>query len=136
VFPCRWKDALVGCFKAGRYPHLEKTARKREGLTVYRLLPDSVPDKSRLKPGMLEDAHISLFPPDFDIENPMTPLPDKGVHHPCSPAVPQSTSKEQLHYEHISTSEGVHGGGADADRSTLEHLFQQRLVNSFRVPNT
>jgi hypothetical protein len=34
--PCR-KDALVGCFKAGRYPHLVKVGGKREGLTVYRL---------------------------------------------------------------------------------------------------
>ena len=24
----RWKDALIGCFKAGRYPHLVKTERK------------------------------------------------------------------------------------------------------------
>ncbi|CAL8463714.1 g3248 [Coccomyxa elongata] len=33
----RWKDALIGCFKAGRYPHLVKTERKRDGLTVYLL---------------------------------------------------------------------------------------------------
>ncbi len=37
--PChrRWKDALVGCFKRGRYPHLIKTSKKEEGLSVYRL---------------------------------------------------------------------------------------------------
>ena len=34
----RWKDALVGCFKPGRYPHLMKTDRKRDGLTIYKLL--------------------------------------------------------------------------------------------------
>uniref|UniRef100_A0A7S1X7U3 Myb-like domain-containing protein n=1 Tax=Tetraselmis chuii TaxID=63592 RepID=A0A7S1X7U3_9CHLO len=33
----RWKDALVGCFKPGRYPHLIKTERKTDGLTVYKL---------------------------------------------------------------------------------------------------
>ena len=33
----RWKDALIGCFKAGRYPHLVKTERKRDGLNVYLL---------------------------------------------------------------------------------------------------
>ncbi len=33
----RWKDALVGCFKRGRYPHLIKTSKKEEGLSVYRL---------------------------------------------------------------------------------------------------
>mmetsp|Transcript_7872 Transcript_7872/g.22487 ORF Transcript_7872/g.22487 Transcript_7872/m.22487 type:complete len:507 (+) Transcript_7872:651-2171(+) len=33
----RWKDALVGCFKPGRYPHLFKTDRKTDGLTVYKL---------------------------------------------------------------------------------------------------
>eukprot|EP00891_Asterochloris_glomerata_P001907 jgi/Astpho2/1907/fgenesh1_pg.00038_%23_56_t len=33
----RWKDALVGCFKQGRYPHLYKTERKFEGLSVYAL---------------------------------------------------------------------------------------------------
>ena len=34
---CRWKDALVGCFKKGRYPYLIKTSKKEEGLSVYRL---------------------------------------------------------------------------------------------------
>mmetsp|Transcript_30992 Transcript_30992/g.79562 ORF Transcript_30992/g.79562 Transcript_30992/m.79562 type:complete len:448 (+) Transcript_30992:262-1605(+) len=38
----RWKDALVGCFKPGRYPHLIKTERKTDGLTVYRLDPTKV----------------------------------------------------------------------------------------------
>jgi hypothetical protein len=34
----RWKDALVGCFKAGRYPHLVKSDRRLDGLNVYRLV--------------------------------------------------------------------------------------------------
>lgn len=38
----RWKDALVGCFKPGRYEHLVKTDRKVDGLTVYKLLPDKL----------------------------------------------------------------------------------------------
>jgi len=33
----RWKDALVGCFKQGRYPHLQKTDRKNGTLSIYRL---------------------------------------------------------------------------------------------------
>ena len=37
LLACRWKDALVGCFKQGRYPHLYKTERKFEGLSVYAL---------------------------------------------------------------------------------------------------
>jgi len=38
----RWKDALVGCFKPGRYGHLIKTDRKLDGLTVYKLLVDKM----------------------------------------------------------------------------------------------
>lgn len=33
----RWKDALVGCFKQGRYPHLFKHPSKVNGLNVYYL---------------------------------------------------------------------------------------------------
>uniref|UniRef100_A0A061R5K4 Myb-like domain-containing protein n=1 Tax=Tetraselmis sp. GSL018 TaxID=582737 RepID=A0A061R5K4_9CHLO len=43
----RWKDALVGCFKPGRYPHLIKTDRKRDGLTVYKLLLDKLAEPAR-----------------------------------------------------------------------------------------
>mmetsp|Transcript_4730 Transcript_4730/g.13119 ORF Transcript_4730/g.13119 Transcript_4730/m.13119 type:complete len:462 (-) Transcript_4730:256-1641(-) len=38
----RWKDALVGCFKPGRYPHLMKTDRKRDGLTIYKLVKNQM----------------------------------------------------------------------------------------------
>lgn len=33
----RWKDALVGCFKQGRYPHLFKNASKVNGYNIYYL---------------------------------------------------------------------------------------------------
>lgn len=35
---CRWKDTLLGCFKAGRYRHLLNTHLKVNGKNVYRLL--------------------------------------------------------------------------------------------------
>ena len=38
----RWKDALLSCFKEGRYPYLEKTSRKAGGSTVYRLNLDAL----------------------------------------------------------------------------------------------
>ena len=41
----RWKDALVGCFKAGRYPHFSKTKDKTGGLKVYRLEAARMPPK-------------------------------------------------------------------------------------------
>lgn len=50
----RWKDALIGCFKAGRYPHLVKTDRKREGLNVYLL------DEARMPPGVAAAAVKAL----------------------------------------------------------------------------
>jgi len=45
----RWKDALVGCFKPGRYPHLVKTDRKREGLNIYKLLKENLGESQRLQ---------------------------------------------------------------------------------------
>eukprot|EP00884_Botryococcus_braunii_P004872 jgi/Botrbrau1/14386/Bobra.0014s0035.1 len=39
----RWKDALVGCFKQGRYPHLFKNPSKVNGLNIYYL------DESKLE---------------------------------------------------------------------------------------
>jgi hypothetical protein len=33
----RFKDTLLGCFKAGRYGHLVNTHRKVNGKTIYRL---------------------------------------------------------------------------------------------------
>ena len=33
----RFKDTLLGCFKAGRYSHLVNTHRKVNGKTIYRL---------------------------------------------------------------------------------------------------
>ncbi|KAK9831475.1 hypothetical protein WJX81_008615 [Elliptochloris bilobata] len=41
----RWKDALVGCFKAGRYAHFSKSDIKTGGLKVYRLEPVRMPPK-------------------------------------------------------------------------------------------
>eukprot|EP00892_Ulva_mutabilis_P001407 jgi/Ulvmu1/11267/UM073_0039.1 len=70
----RWKDALVGCFKPGRYPHLKKTNRKKEGLTVYALVKNAIPDKSCLKPSHLTDVDPASLPADFDINNPLVPL--------------------------------------------------------------
>lgn len=71
---CRWKDALVGCFKPGRYPHLKKTNRKKEGLTVYALVKNVIPEKSCLKPSHLTDVDPASLPADFDINNPLVPL--------------------------------------------------------------
>jgi hypothetical protein len=34
----RWKDTLLGCFKAGRYRHLLNTHVKINGKNVYRLV--------------------------------------------------------------------------------------------------
>lgn len=45
----RWKDALVGCFKPGRYPHLVKTDRKRDGLNIYKLLKTKFAEPQRLQ---------------------------------------------------------------------------------------
>jgi hypothetical protein len=88
---CRWKDALVGCFKPGRYPHLKKTSRKKEGLTVYALIENCIPEKSCLKPSMLTDVDPASLPPDFDINNPLVPLrnashriTDKNTHDTTS----------------------------------------------------
>lgn len=64
----------MGCFKPGRYPHLKKTSRKKEGLTVYALLENSIPEKSCLKPSMLTDVDPASLPPDFDMNNPLVPL--------------------------------------------------------------
>lgn len=33
----RFKDTLLGCFKAGRYAHLVNTHRKVNGKNIYRL---------------------------------------------------------------------------------------------------
>ncbi len=41
----RWKDALVGCFKAGRYAHFSKSAHRIGGLKVYRLEEARLPGK-------------------------------------------------------------------------------------------
>lgn len=41
----RWKDALVGCFKAGRYSHFSKSTHKIGGLKVYRLEAARMPPK-------------------------------------------------------------------------------------------
>ncbi len=41
----RWKDALVGCFKAGRYGHFSKSAHRIGGLKVYRLERARLPAK-------------------------------------------------------------------------------------------
>ena len=107
----------MGCFKPGRYPHLEKTIRKREGLTVYKLVPEAVPDKSRLKSGMLEGAHISLFPADFDIENPMVPLPAPDPRRKAAAA--------------LAADGGGAGAGARPDAQTIEQILaQQRLMSS------
>jgi hypothetical protein len=90
---------------------------------------------------MLEGAHISLFPADFDIENPMTPLPEKDAHRQLTSTGPKSAMKDQLQYDQVATSDrGLGGSAQDSERARLEHLLsQQRLVNSFRVleqPNT
>lgn len=106
----------MGCFKPGRYPHLEKTIRKREGLTVYKLVPEAVPDKSRLKSGMLEGAHISLFPADFDIENPMQPLPAPDPRRKAAASLVGDGGGERV-------------GGAGA-QSFEQILAQQRLMSS------
>jgi hypothetical protein len=45
----RWKDALVGCFKAGRYPHLQKTGDKHDGLNVYALVGEPPIDRKHLE---------------------------------------------------------------------------------------
>lgn len=50
----RWKDALIGCFKAGRYPHLVKTERKHEGLNVYLL------DERRMSAAVVSTTHAAL----------------------------------------------------------------------------
>lgn len=44
----RWKDALVGCFKKGRYPHLGKAAEKMGKLIVYTMGAGAIPEQSRL----------------------------------------------------------------------------------------
>ena len=81
----------MGCFKPGRYPHLKKTARKKEGLTVYALMENSIPEKSCLKPSMLTDVDPASLPADFDMNNPLVPLrnasnriADKGTHDTTS----------------------------------------------------
>ena len=112
---CRWKDALVGCFKPGRYPHLQKTAKKKEGLSIYALVdPKAIPDKSLLKPSMLHDVPRSHLPQDFDMENPLVPLKGTevaGVHG----APPRGM---------VTT--GVDGGaphGLDTGRTEMQGMF-------------
>lgn len=39
----RWKDALLGCFKAGRYKHLSNSGSKEAGLNVYSLYASKMP---------------------------------------------------------------------------------------------
>ena len=46
----------MGCFKPGRYPHLAKTDRKRESLTVYAMLEGRIPEKS-----LLDTSHYAHF---------------------------------------------------------------------------
>ena len=70
----------MGCFKPGRYPHLKKTARKKEGLTVYALMENSIPEKSCLKPSMLTDVDPASLPADFDMNNPLVPLRLSLIH--------------------------------------------------------
>ena len=60
----------MGCFKPGRYPHLKKTNRKRESLTVYMLIEDLIPEKSRLKDSMITDAEPFELPVDPVISSP------------------------------------------------------------------
>ena len=58
----RWKDALIGCFKAGRYPHLVKTERKRDGLNVYLL------DEARMPASVAAAAAKALSAAEEDSE--------------------------------------------------------------------
>lgn len=41
----RWKDALLGCFKKGRYPHLYKKVHRRTGHQIYGLDMFKMPAK-------------------------------------------------------------------------------------------
>ena len=53
----RWKDALLGCFKRGRYPHLNKSARKCQGLNVYCLDQAKMPSRTLSLVRMAEEGY-------------------------------------------------------------------------------
>ena len=53
----RWKDALLGCFKQGRYPHLSKSSRKRHGLNIYCLTMNKMPAKAVALLRLIEEQY-------------------------------------------------------------------------------
>ena len=53
----RWKDALLGCFKKGRYPHLAKSQKKSQGLNVYTLTLARMPPAVHTAVRAAEEAH-------------------------------------------------------------------------------
>jgi hypothetical protein len=54
----RWKDALVGCFKPGRYPYLVKTDRKHEGMNIYKLLMENLSDLQKAQFEQMTAANV------------------------------------------------------------------------------
>ena len=111
---CRWKDALVGCFKPGRYPHLRKTTKKKEGLSIYQLTNENeIPEKSILKPAMVSDVPRAMLPPDFDPDNPLVPLataaPGGGGGAAFSPGAALPAPLNTDNFAQLTT--GAVGGG-------------------------
>lgn len=57
----RWKDALVGCFKRGRYPHLSKTRAREVGMSLYRLDPARITQAVQLELAKWEASSAAVL---------------------------------------------------------------------------
>ena len=113
----RWKDALVGCFKAGRYPHLAKTGRKDGALNVYALVPPLPPAAEAAIARVLGGggSESPTTRPAATAESPAAAA--RGVPAPRSPPSPES---------HASAPEAAHAPPPTGVMTVTAHVTAAR----------